>query len=196
MAKLEKFVFNKVELPDNIYFARIKDIKLKVWDEENKSLNWSFEIVQPPYIGKKVLVWGSTTNIPTTKNRLTQFGSALGYSREQMVADTFDTDALVGSYVKVFLETTLKEDGTPKQHVTRLLALTEVDTQQLQLWLQQAQVTGPAKVAVVASAPTPVLQPVVVAQPALAPVVQPVVAQTVTQPTAVAPLAPKSKFPF
>lgn len=159
MAKLDKFEFTKVELQDNIYFVKIKSVKLKVWTEENKSLNWAFEIVQPPYLGKSVLIWGSTGTTPTPKARLTQYGAALGYSREAMADESFDTDNIVGAYVKAFLETTPKEDGSTKQHVTKLLALTEVDTQILQGYLAQAQVTGPTKIAVQASAP--VVQPTV-----------------------------------
>jgi hypothetical protein len=184
MPKLDKPVYNKVDLQDNIYFARIKDIKLKVWTEENKSLNWSFELAQPPHLGKSVLVWGSTSTTPTPKARLTQFGAALGYTREALADESFDTDSLVGSYVKIFLETTLKEDGSPKQHVTKLLALTEVDTQILQGYLAQAQLTGPAKVAVQATAPVSHIPSVtfnngVPAQP---------VAPVVSQPTVPSPV--------
>jgi hypothetical protein len=204
MAKLDKFVFNRVELQDNIYFARIKDIKLKVWEkDDSKSLNWSFELVQPPHLGKKVIVFGSTTNVPTPKNRLTQYGSALGYTKEQLASDSFDTDILIGSYVKVFLETTLKEDGTPKQHVTKLLPLTELDTQQLQLWLQQAQVTGPAKVATMQQAPLtafPTQPAAITATPVAAPAAQPVVTVPVVtaQPVATTsgPLKRANPFPF
>lgn len=184
MAKLDKFEYTKVDLQDNIYFVKIKSIKLKVWTEENKSLNWAFEIVQPPFLGKSVLIWGSTGTTPTPKARLTQYGAALGYTREALADESFDTDSIVGSYVKAFLETTPKEDGSTKQHVTKLLALTEVDTQILQGYLAQAQVTGPAKIAVQASAPlhTTVQPPVAVtvAQP-VAPVVnvQPVVPQPI-----------------
>jgi hypothetical protein len=153
--KLDKFEYTKVDLQDNIYFVKIKSIKLKVWTEENKSLNWAFEIVQPPFLGKNVLIWGSTYTTPTPKARLTQFGAALGYTREALADESFDTDNIVGAYVKAFLETTPKEDGSTKQHVTKLLALTEVDTQILQGYLAQANVTGPAKVAVQATQPNP-----------------------------------------
>lgn len=198
MAKLDKFEFTKVELQDNIYFVKIKSIKLKVWTEENKSLNWAFEIVQPPFLGKSVLIWGSTGTTPTPKARLTQYGAALGFSREAMADESFDTDNIVGSYCKAFLETTPKEDGSTKQHVTKLLALTEVDTQILQGYLAQAQVTGPAKVAVQASTPVTSVLPTPPATPALQPVVnfQPVVSQPVAVPTT--PVTPRktSNFPF
>lgn len=216
MAKLDKFEYTKVELQDNIYFVKIKSIKLKVWTEENKSLNWAFELTQPPFIGKSVLIWGSTGTTPTPKARLTQFGAALGYSREAMADESFDTDNIVGAYVKAFLETTPKEDGSTKQHVTKLLALTDVDTQILQGYLAQAQVTGPQKVAVQASVPVAnsavanaaLLQrataPVQVTQATTAISPQPVVVQAPVQVTpmtttaAPAPVAPKrtSSFPF
>lgn len=156
--KLDKPVFaDRPELVDNVYFAKILGIDLKVWTEDNKSLNWKFELVQPPYIGKRVWVWGSTGTAPTPKARLTAFGAALGYSREQLSDSSFDTDSLIGSYVKVLYSTTTKDDGSTKQSVTQLLPLTEADQQLLQMWLSQAQVTGTAKVAVAAT-PVPSVQ--------------------------------------
>jgi hypothetical protein len=201
--KLDKFEYTKVELQDNIYFVKIKSIKLKVWTEENKSLNWAFEIVQPPFIGKSVLIWGSTSTTPTPKARLTQFGAALGYTREALADESFDTDNIVGSYVKAFLETTPKEDGSTKQHVTKLLALTEVDTQILQGYLAQAQVTGPAKVAVQATPTSTVpLTPTVThnmpsMQPVSPVVSQPTVPSSIGSPAlATTPKGPRPIIPF
>lgn len=185
--KLDKFEYTKVELQDNIYFVKIRSIKLKVWTEENKSLNWAFEIVQPPFIGKSVLIWGSTSTTPTPKARLTQFGAALGYTREALADESFDTDNIVGSYVKAFLETTPKEDGSTKQHVTKLLALTEVDTQILQGYLAQAQVIGPAKVAVQTTPVHPEVAKASLIQERSFPGTQPI-APVVSQPTVPSPV--------
>lgn len=190
MAKLEKFVpKERVEIQDNIYTAKILSVDVKVWAPDNKSLNWKFELFQPPFIGQKVWTWGSTGTAPTPKARLTAWGAALGYSREQLSSDEFDTEVLVGSYVKIFVKTWAKENGEMKQGVTDLIPLTEADQQLLQMWLQQASLTGPAKVAVQASAPV-VSVPFVQTLPNSGTPAQPVVPVNV-QPT----VAPVSSAP-
>jgi len=218
MAKLGSYQpREKVEVPDNLYFAQIKKIELKKWSEENITFNWTFEICQPPFLGKRVWVWGTTGTVPTPKARLTAWMSVLGYGREQLVSDEFDTDKLVGAYVKILLKTWEKESGGTKQGVTDLLPMTDVDTQVLQGFLAQLPPAGPIKVAVQASAPVrapvaPVYQqPVapVVAQPIVSvPVPSVQVTPTVAIPSAPvvaapvvaapAPVAPKrtSSFPF
>jgi len=182
MAKLTKFVpKERPELQDNIYTAKIVKVEQKVWSEDNISLSWVFELAQPPYLNQKIWVYGSTGTTPTPKARLTAWGAALGYSREQMADENFDTENFVGSYVKVFLKTWTKETGGEKQGVTDLIPLTEADQQLLQLWLQQAQVTGTQKVAVQATSSNviPLRSSVVNPQP---------VAPVVSQPTVPSPV--------
>ena len=155
MAKLGSYQpREKVEVPDNLYFAQIKKIELKKWSEENITFNWTFEICQPPFLGKSVWVWGTTGTVPTPKARITAWGAVLGYSREQLAdQENFDTDNLIGAYVKILLKTWEKESGGTKQGVTDLLPMTDVDTQVLQGFLAQLPPAGPIKVAVQASAP-------------------------------------------
>lgn len=204
MAKLTKFVpKERPEIQDNIYTARIVKVEQKVWSEDNISLSWVFELAQPPYLNQKIWVYGSTGTTPTPKARLTAWGAALGHSREQMADSSFDTEAFVGSYVKVFLKTWTKENGGEKQGVTDLIPLTEADQQLLQMWLSQAQVTGPQKVAVQASAPVVHTTPVAVPSVAVVQAPAQVTPMTTGVPvapvvTAPAPVAPKrtSSFPF
>jgi hypothetical protein len=203
----------KVEVPDNLYYAQIKKIELKKWAEDNITFNWTFEIVQPPFLGKRVWVWGTTGTVPTPKARITAWGAVLGYSREQLADETkFDTDMLVGAYVKILLKTWEKESGGTKQGVTDLLPMNDVDTQVLQGFLAQLPPAGPIKVAVQASPvfqrpvtnAVPVVQqpPVAVVQPPVQITTSTVTAPIVTQPVqttaAPAPVAPKrtSSFPF
>ena len=198
---------DKVDVPDNLYYAQIKKIELKKWSEENITFNWTFEIVQPPFLGKRVWVWGTTGTIPSAKARITAWGSVLGYSREQLADKDFDTEVLVGSYVKILLKTWEKESGGTKQGVTDLLPMTDVDTQILQGFLAQLQVTGQVKVATQSAPVEQPVQPVVVQPPTVthtpvtitAAPAQPVV-PSVQQPATVvpAPVAPKrtSSFPF
>ena len=211
MAKLGSYQpREKVEVPDNLYFAQIKKIELKKWSEDNITFNWTFEIVQPPFLGKRVWVWGTTGTVPTPKARITAWGAVLGYSREQLADETkFDTDMLVGAYVKILLKTWEKESGGTKQGVTDLLPMTDTDTQVLQGFLAQLPPAGPIKVAVQASAPVVHMAPAAIVAPV---VQQPVVAipvptvqvtPTVAIPSAPvvaapAPVAPKrtSSFPF
>jgi hypothetical protein len=216
MAKLGSYQpREKVEVPDNLYFAQIKKIELKKWSEENITFNWTFEICQPPFLGKRVWVWGTTGTVPTPKARLTAWMSVLGYGREQLVSDEFDTDKLVGAYVKILLKTWEKESGGTKQGVTDLLPMTDVDTQVLQSFLAQLPPAGPIKVAVQASAPVVHVSPAAIVAPVIAPVLttsninapgvnpaptpmQPVVAPVAPVVAAPAPVAPKrtSSFPF
>lgn len=202
MAKLGSYTpREKVDVPDNLYFAQIKKIELKKWSEDNITFNWTFEICQPPFLGKKVWVWGTTGTVPTPKARITAWGSVLGYSREQLVSDEFDTDALVGAYVKILLKTWEKESGGSKQGVTDLLPMTDVDTQVLQGFLSQLQVTGSVKVATQASAPV-VTQPVIPVVPTSLPTnpvnataVEPTV-PVVSQPAPIAAPRKVTSFPF
>lgn len=186
MAKLGSYTpREKVDVPDNLYFAQIKKIELKKWSEDNITFNWTFEIVQPPFLGKKVWVWGTTGTVPTPKARITAWGGVLGFGREQLASEDFDTDVLVGTYVKILLKTWEKESGGTKQGVTDLLPMTDVDTQVLQGFLAQANVAGSAKVAVQTSSPavtvplTPSMQSVAVQPTVSQPVVAPVVSQPV-----------------
>jgi len=177
MAKLGSYQpREKVEVPDNLYFAQIKKIELKKWSEENITFNWTFELTQPPFLGKRVWVWGTTGTFPSAKARITAWGAVLGYSREQLADPAFDTDTLVGAYVKILLKTWEKESGGTKQAVTDLLPMNDVDTQVLQGFLAQLPPAGPIKVAVQASAPVVHRAPAAI----VAPVVQQVVAPTVT----------------
>lgn len=199
MPKLTKFVpRERPEIQDNIYTAKITKVDVKVWSADNINLSWTFELAQPPFIGKKVWVYGSTGNVPTPKARLVAWAAALGYTREQLSDDNFNTDVFVGSYIKVFVKTWEKESGGTKQGVTDLIPLTEADQQLLQIWLQQAQVTGPVKVAA-AAAPVvsafPPFQSQPVAQPVQAPVAVQPVAPVVAQPVAQPVLAPAAVAP-
>lgn len=184
MPKLTKFVpKERPEIQDNIYTAKITKVEQKVWAADNISLSWTFELSQPPYLGQKVWVYGSTGTTPTPKARLVQWAIALGYTREQLADENFNTDVFVGSFVKVFVKTWEKESGGTKQGVTDLIPLTEADQQLLQIWLQQLQVTGPQKVA--AAAPAVSSFPPVSAQPAP----QPVQAQVAVAPQPEIPVA-------
>jgi hypothetical protein len=192
------------ELPDNLYVARLAKIANKVGKDSGKPyLSWGFELVQPPYV--KRWVWGNTQPTVSPKSQTGKFLTALGVDIAT-VDENFNEQSLVGKYIKVLVETKENEDtGDKFQNVTKLMALTEADLQLLQIWLAQANVTGPIKVAVqnqpapqqsfpaAASVYTPPA-PVVTAPPVSAPAVtQPVI--TVSTP---APATPKktATFPF
>lgn len=172
MAKLEKYVpKDRPAIVDNVYTAKIISIDRKEWAPDNITLNWKFELSQPPFLGARVWVWGTTGISPTPKARLTAWGETLGYSREQLAND-FDTEVMVGSFVKVLVKTWQKENGESKQGVTELLPLTEADNQLLQIWLKEANTTGQIKVAVQAPVAAPAaVAPVAVPVPAPQPVV-------------------------
>lgn len=186
------------DIPDNLYMAKIARIQQKTGKESGKPYtSWGFEIVQPPFV--KRWVWGNTQPTVSPKSKAGQFLTVLGINLAD-VDDNWNEQVLIGTYVKVLLITTENDDGDKFQNVDKLLAMTEADQQLLQLWLSQAQVTGPAKVAVQATAPVAAQQPLA---PVVTPV-QPVAAQPVpvaTVPTAqpvAAPVAParRTGFPF
>lgn len=195
MAKLDKPVFkDKVEIQDNVYIAKILSIDLKDWGDKhdsetgelvsNKSFNWKFELMQPPFIGKKVWVWGTTYTSPTPKAAITTWAAALGYTREQLIDPSFDTDVFVGAYVKVSVKTWKKKDGILKQGVKDINPLTELDNRMLQEWLKESNQGGPVKVAVeaqfVAPSPQSVEPRAVSHQPVVATHASPVIPKKVT----------------
>jgi len=191
------------DLPDNLYVAKLAKITNNVGKESGKPYtSWGFELVQPPFV--KRWVWANTQPTVSSKSLAGKFLTTLGVDLET-VDESFNEQSLVGKYVKVLVETKENEDtGDKFQNVTKLMALTEADLQLLQIWLTQANVTGPVKVAVQSQ---PVLQqPVLAAAPVslpTAPVVQPapVVAPVVTAPVqqpapAAAGEVKKPAFPF
>jgi hypothetical protein len=180
------------ELPDNLYVAKVARISHKVGKTSGKEyISWGFELVQPPHF--KRWVWGNTPPSVTPKNNTGKFLAVLGVDIET-IDESFNEQTLVGKCVKVLLETKENEDtGAKFQNVTKLMALTEVDLQLLQVWLTQANTKGQVSAAV--------QQPVVVAQPVLAAAAVSLPAQPVlpTAPVVAQPVAAPRKtsaFPF
>jgi hypothetical protein len=183
MAKLGRYVpVERPDIDDGVYLAKILSAEVKTWPDGNSSVNWKFELSQPPFIGKKVWTWGSTGAVPTPRAKLTTWGFVLGQTLEQLKDENFDTKVLEGFYVKITIKTWEKESGGTKQAVTDINYLNEADVSMLQLWLGQAGVTGAIKVAVKANpsltfTPAPVQAPAPVVAAPVPVVAQPVFVQ-------------------
>jgi len=195
------------DLPDNLYFAKLAKIANKVGKTSNKPYTaWGFEIVQPPF--QKRWVWANTQPTVSPKSLAGKFLTALGVDINAIDPETFNEQTLVGTYVKVLVETTENKEGDKFQNVTKIMTILESEQPLLQQWLQQLNVTGAVKVASNPTAPhqaAPVLAAAPVSFPtapvvASAPVLAPTVAATQPAPAPVAApasaAAPKSKFPF
>jgi hypothetical protein len=196
------------DLPDNLYFARLAKITNKIGTQSGKPYtSWGFELVQPPF--QKRWVWGNTQPTVSPKSQTGKFLTALGVNIETIDMETFNEQTLIGTYIKVLVETKENEEtGDKFQNVTKLMPILDSEQPLLQQWLSQLKVSGPVKVAtsnpptlqqsVLAAAPVSLpVAPVVTGFPPLSAVPQPIVAP---QPVAVTPAAPivtkKSDFPF
>jgi hypothetical protein len=202
------------DLPDNLYFARLAKITNKIGQTSKKPYtSWGFEIVQPPF--QKRWVWANTQPTVSPKSLAGKFLTALGVDINAIDPEAFNEQTLVGTYVKVLVETTENTDGDKFQNVTKIMTILESEQPLLQQWLSQLKVTGAVKVAsnptapheapVLAAAPVsfpaqpaapaaPLFQGLPTVNPQPAPAVAAPVPAVQTAPAAAA--APKSKFPF
>src|ERR1039458_8856891 len=115
MAKLGRYVpVERPDIDDGIYLAKILSAEVKTWPDGNSSVNWKFELSQPPFIGKKVWIWGSTGAVPTPRAKLTLWGAILDQQPETMKDENFDTKVFEGYYVKITIKTWEKESGGTK----------------------------------------------------------------------------------
>lgn len=194
------------ELPDNLYFARLAKITQKFGTKSGNAYNsWGFEIVQPPF--QKRWVWANTPTTVGPKSITGKFLSELGVDIST-IDNSFNEQALIGTYVKVLVETSENKEGNVFQNVTKLMRVNEAEQPLLQQFLAQLSVKGPVRVAsqnptaphqapVLAAAPVSLpVQPVAPAAPVLAqpaPVLAPVVATT---PAPAAATPKKAGFPF
>ena len=201
------------DLPDNLYFARLAKIANKVGQQSGKPYtSWGFEIVQPPF--QKRWVWANTQPTVSPKSQTGKILIALGVDIAA-VDENFNEQTLIGTYIKVLVETTENKEGDKFQNVTKLMPILDSEQPLLQQFLTQLDVKGPVRVASQANPTAPHQAPVLAAAPVslpAAPVVSgfpPVTASApvaaVPQPVAVAatpaPAAPAAAkkvgdFPF
>jgi hypothetical protein len=176
------------DLPDNLYFARLAKISSKEGKESGKPYtSWGFEIVQPPF--QKRWVWANTQPTVGPKSQAGKILTALGVDIAT-VDENFNEQTLIGTYIKVLVETTENKDGDKFQNVTKLMPILDSEQSLLQGWLAQLNVTGAVRVASQANPTAPRQQPVLAAAPVslpAAPVVTGFPPVTAQQPVAVVP---------
>ncbi len=177
------------DLPDSIYFARLAKISTKEGKESHKPyMSWGFEIVQPPF--QKRWVWGNTQPTVSPKSQTGKFLLALGVDINTIDVDTFNEQALIGQYIKVWVKTTENKEGDKFQNVTDLSEILPAEHPVLQQYLTQLEVKGPVRVATQVNPTIPHQAPVLAAAPVsfpAAPAITGFPPVTAQQPAVVAP---------
>lgn len=186
LGTITKGEYKNDPLPDNVYLAKLLNVKEKPAPEAHPdwypSLSWTFEILQDPF--KKRRAWGKTPTNWIQGKKLDEWLVACGINVAK--GTSLKIEDLKDIYVKILVKGKPYQDPQTKENkvfssVTQLLALDSLDTIKIRELV--------AGTNVVASATNAVPQQPV--QPAIAPS-NPVTAGGYVPVTTTAPVSPYS----